>query len=65
MRHFAQRLRSSCQTKALNPDASGQDTRPKRRQCAMPSLAHPALGTSCAVVPVAWPAEHIRRPRMV
>ena len=33
--------------------------RQMRRQCAMPSMAHPALGTSCAVVLGALAAAHV------
>ncbi|WP_148271360.1 hypothetical protein [Desulfosporosinus acidiphilus] len=35
-----------------------------RQQGTMPSLAYPALGTSCAVVPGAMAAAHVRRPWM-
>jgi hypothetical protein len=45
-----------------NRSSSGYDvrgSRQMRRQCAMPSLAHPALGTSCAVVLGALAAAHV------
>ena len=36
-------MRSSCQTRALTPDARGQDTRPKRHPCRMAGGKHPCF----------------------
>ena len=46
-------------------DARGQGARSMRPQRAMPSLAQAALGTSCAVVLVAWPAGNVLFPALL
>ncbi|MBC2721873.1 hypothetical protein [Desulfosporosinus sp.] len=41
--HTCSTMRSSCQTRALNPDESGQGSRPKRHPCRMVGGTRPCV----------------------